>query len=73
MALARETGLRLAVRSGGHSPAGHGVCEGGIVLDLAGMKALEIDVEARTAWAETGITAGEYTGAAARHGARVRT
>ncbi|MBP0936979.1 FAD-binding oxidoreductase [Streptomyces sp. KCTC 0041BP] len=68
VALARESGLRLAVRSGGHSPAGHGVCEGGIVLDLAGMKALEIDVEARTAWAETGITAGEYTEAAARHG-----
>ena len=33
--LARETGLELAVRSGGHSNAGHGVTEGGIVLDLA--------------------------------------
>src|SRR5574341_737579 len=52
--LARETGVELAVRSGGHSVAGHGVSEGGIVLDLSNMKALDIDHEARTAWAETG-------------------
>ena len=45
IALARDTGLELAVRSGGHSPAGHGVSEGGIVLDLSAMRALEIDVE----------------------------
>jgi len=66
--LARETGLELAVRSGGHSAAGHGVSEGGIVIDLAGMKALEIDAGRRTAWAETGLTAGEYTVAAGAHG-----
>src|SRR5215203_5817690 len=41
---------------------------GGIVLDLSKMKNLEIDVEGRTAWAETGLTAGEYTAAAAAHG-----
>ncbi|MER5310195.1 FAD-binding oxidoreductase [Streptomyces sp. NPDC002773] len=68
IALARETGLELAVRGGGHSGAGHGVCEGGIVLDLTRMRALEIDVEARTAWAEAGVSAGEYTEAAAEHG-----
>jgi FAD/FMN-containing dehydrogenase len=66
--LARETGLELAVRSGGHSLAGHGVCEGGIVLDLSAMKALDIDTKGRTAWAETGLTAGEYTAAAGAHG-----
>jgi FAD/FMN-containing dehydrogenase len=66
--LARETGLELAVRSGGHSPAGHSVVEGGIVLDLSAMRALDIDTKARTAWAEAGLTAGEYTVAAARHG-----
>jgi len=68
LALARETGLELAVRSGGHSPAGHGVSDGGIVLDLADMRRLEIDVEGRTAWAETGLTAGEYTSATGAHG-----
>jgi FAD/FMN-containing dehydrogenase len=65
---ARETGLALAVRSGGHSIAGHSVSEGGIVLDLADMRGLELDPEARTAWAQTGLTAGEYTNAAAAHG-----
>jgi FAD/FMN-containing dehydrogenase len=44
------------------------VSEGGIVLDLAQMRALEIDADSRTAWAETGLTAGEYTTAAAAHG-----
>jgi FAD/FMN-containing dehydrogenase len=66
--LARDSGLELAVRSGGHSLAGHSVSEGGIVLDLAAMKALAIDPQARTAWAQTGLTAGEYTTAAGAHG-----
>jgi FAD/FMN-containing dehydrogenase len=65
---ARESGLELAVRSGGHSLAGHSVCDGGIVLDLSDMRGLDIDPEGRTAWAQTGLTAGEYTKAAAGHG-----
>ncbi len=68
VSLARETGLELAVRSGGHSPAGHGVSDGGIVLDLAALKGLHIDADNRTAWAEAGLTAVEYTTAAAAHG-----
>ncbi len=61
VSFAREGGLELAVRSGGHSRAGHGTSEGGIVIDLSGMKRLEVDGDGRTAWVETGITAGEYT------------
>ena len=68
VALARDTGLELAVRSGGHSISGLCVSEGGIVIDLADMRALEIDPEARTAWAQTGLTAVEFTTAAAEHG-----
>ena len=68
VSLAREVGAELAVRSGGHSLAGHGVSEGGIVLDLSAMKGLEIDAEGRTAWAQTGLTAGEYTATAGAHG-----
>jgi FAD/FMN-containing dehydrogenase len=65
---ARANGLELAVRSGGHSMVGHSTTEGGIVLDLSGMKGLDIDPERRTAWAETGLTAGEYTAEASRYG-----
>jgi len=68
VSLARETGLELAVRSGGHSAAGHSVSDGGIVLDLSNMRGLDIDAQRRTAWAETGLTTGEYTTAAGAHG-----
>ena len=69
--LAKESGLELAIRSGGHSGAGHSVTEGGIVLDLRLMKDLQIDRVERTAWAETGLTAGEVTTALAEHGLAV--
>jgi FAD/FMN-containing dehydrogenase len=68
VSLAREAGLELAVRSGGHSVAGHSVSEGGIVIDLSAMRKLDIDTEQRTAWAETGLTAAEYTAATGAHG-----
>ena len=68
ISLARESGLELAVRSGGHSTAGHSVTEGGIVLDLSDMQDLQINVDSKTAWAEAGLTAGKYTAAAAVHG-----
>jgi FAD/FMN-containing dehydrogenase len=68
VALARDTGLELAVRSGGHSLAGHSTTDGGILLDLSAMKALEIDVAAGAAWAQAGLTAGEYSTAVAAHG-----
>jgi len=68
IALARETGCELAVRGGGHSIVSHGVCDGGIVLDLSALRSLEIDVERRSARAGAGITAGEFTHAAAAHG-----
>ena len=66
--VARETGLDLAIRSGGHSSKGDSTSDGGIVLDLRDMKRLEIDPGAKTAWAETGLTAGEVTTVAAEHG-----
>jgi FAD/FMN-containing dehydrogenase len=67
VSLARETGIELAIRSGGHSIPGHSVSDG-IVLDLSEMKALQIDPEGRTAWAEAGLTAGEFTAAAGAYG-----
>jgi FAD/FMN-containing dehydrogenase len=66
--LTRDGGLELAVRSGGHSIAGHSVTDGGIVLDLAELTAIDIDSEQRTAWAQTGLTAGAYTAAVSPYG-----
>jgi FAD/FMN-containing dehydrogenase len=66
--LARETGADLAVRSGGHSRGGYGTSEGGIVLDLSGMNAVEVDADGRTAWTQPGVKAGDYTRATAEHG-----
>jgi len=68
IAHARETGSELAVRGGGHSPAGHGVSDGGVVIDLSALRSLELDAAGRTAWAGAGLTAGAYTVAAGRHG-----
>jgi FAD/FMN-containing dehydrogenase len=68
VSIARDTGIELAVRGGGHSGPGFGVCDEGIVLDLSAMKGLDIDADGRAAWAEAGLTAGEYTKAAGGHG-----
>ncbi len=68
VSLAREHGFELAIRSGGHSSAGHCTSDGGIVLDLSAMKDLQINVQDKTAWAEAGLTAGEYVAQTAAHG-----
>jgi FAD binding domain len=65
--------VELAVRSGGHSLAGHSTTEGGIVLDLSAMTTLELDPVGRTAWAQTGLTAGEYTTKAHAYGPATAT
>ena len=51
---ARVRGLEVAVRGGGHNPAGHCVCDGGLVIDLSLMRRVEVDRDARTARAEGG-------------------
>ena len=61
--VARSGGIELAVRSGGHSGVGHSSTDGGIVIDLRGLRDLEIDENGRTAWVGAGLTAGEITNA----------
>jgi len=68
ISFARESGTEFVVRSGGHGVAGYGAPNGGIVIDLKDMRALEIDPETRTAWAGAGLTAVEYTVAADAQG-----
>ncbi|MDB5539225.1 MAG: linked oxidase domain protein [Devosia sp.] len=63
---AQATGLEVAVRSGGHSVSGHSGSDGGLVIDLRDLNAIEIDRDASTAWAGTGLTAGEVTAAVER-------
>src|SRR5215207_6959311 len=56
---AKDNGLLLAVRGGGHSYPGLSVCDGGIVIDLSPMKGIRVDPEARTARAQAGVLIGE--------------
>jgi FAD/FMN-containing dehydrogenase len=48
--------LEVAVRGGGHNPAGHCVLDGGLVIDLSEMRSVEVDGDARIARAEGGAT-----------------
>ena len=57
---AREQGLELAVRGGGHGVAGNALCDGGLVIDLSRMKGIRVDPVSRTARAQTGLTYREF-------------
>jgi FAD/FMN-containing dehydrogenase len=65
---ARENELAVAVRGGGHNAAGLAVCDGGLVIDLRGMRDVIVDPERRVARAGGGATWGEFDRAAAEHG-----
>src|SRR6476469_1693720 len=65
---ARDSGLPVAVRGGGHSFPGLSVCDGGIVIDLAPMRAIAVDAEGRTARVQAGVLWGELDAATQQHG-----
>ena len=56
---AREQGLLVALRSGGHSYPGLSVCDAGMVIDFGQMKGIRVDPEARTARVQAGVLLGE--------------
>ena len=56
---AREQGLTVAVRGGGHNVAGNAVCDGGLVIDLSRQKRVDVHPERRTARAQPGVVLGE--------------
>ncbi|MDX6513136.1 MAG: hypothetical protein QOE36_2640 [Gaiellaceae bacterium] len=60
---ARDEGLSIAIRGGGHNVAGNATCDGGLVIDLSGMKRIEVDAEQRLARVEGGALWGEVDAA----------
>jgi FAD/FMN-containing dehydrogenase len=66
--LAREAGLEVSIRGGGHNVAGRAVAEGGLMIDLAEMKGIHVDPVARTVRAQGGVTWAELNREAGLHG-----
>jgi FAD/FMN-containing dehydrogenase len=76
--LAREHGVVVAVRCGGHSVAGLSACDDGVLIDLSGLKSIHVDPGAKTARAGGGVLWSEFDAATQEHalhtpGGRVST
>jgi hypothetical protein len=71
LAYGRRTGLPIAVRGGGHSFAGHSVCDDGVVIDLSQMKRIAVDPRSRTVDVQAGVVLGELDRATQTYGLAV--
>jgi FAD/FMN-containing dehydrogenase len=71
VALAHATGRPLAIRGGGHNVAGKGTVDGGIVLDMGALRAVEVDPQARTVRVQAGATLADVDAATTPHGLAV--
>ncbi|HEY3058629.1 MAG TPA: FAD-binding oxidoreductase [Chloroflexota bacterium] len=69
----RDQQLPLAVRSGGHSFAGFGTVDGGVVIDMSGMRGVSIDPRRGTAWVQPGATTADLAPHASRYGLALPT
>ena len=65
---ARRNDLEVGVRCGGHSVLGISVPDGGLLIDLSGLRAVRVDPEARRAWVQGGALLGDLDGAAQQFG-----
>ncbi|MDD7939070.1 FAD-binding oxidoreductase [Actinomycetospora lutea] len=65
---AREHGMEVSVRGGGHNVAGRAVTDGGLMIDLSPMRGIHVDARTRTVGAQGGVTWREYNRAAHVHG-----
>jgi FAD/FMN-containing dehydrogenase len=68
---ARESGVNVSVRGGGHNVSGNGVNDGGVVIDLSAMKEVAVNPSAMTVRAEGGATIGDLDAATQEHGLAV--
>jgi FAD/FMN-containing dehydrogenase len=68
VAFAREHGLTVTARGGGHGVAGNALSDGGLVVDLTRVKDIVVDPDERTARAGGGVTLGELDAATQEHG-----
>ena len=71
IAFAREHGILLAIRGGGHNGAGLGSCDGGLVIDLSPMRAIHVDPATQTVRVEPGCTQHDLDAATRIHGLAV--
>jgi FAD/FMN-containing dehydrogenase len=65
---ARDNGIDLSIRGGGHSGPGLGTNDGGVVIDFSKMRGVRVDVSAKTARAEGGATWGDFNAATHAYG-----
>jgi FAD/FMN-containing dehydrogenase len=65
---AREYGVPVSVKGGGHSVAGNAVCQDGLMLDMSAMKQASVDPERELIVAGAGLTLGEFDAATSRYG-----
>ena len=71
LALARDAGLEVSVRGGGHNVAGRAVTDGGVMIDLAEMKGIAVDPKRATVTAQGGVRWAELNAATGAHGLAV--
>jgi FAD/FMN-containing dehydrogenase len=65
---ARENGLEISIRGGGHNIAGSALCDNGVLIDLSNMKTVSVDAQNRRAYVEPGATLGDFDRAVQAHG-----
>jgi FAD/FMN-containing dehydrogenase len=68
ISFARENGLEISIRGGGHNIAGNALCDNGLMIDFSTMRNVRVDAEKKRAYVEPGATLADFDEAAQSHG-----